>query len=76
MLGALSQIVKISAVYRLPVVPFGIGTSVEGQVHAIRGGITIDLHEMNKTLRVSVEDCDATVEAGVTRTQLVKVGLR
>ncbi len=67
-----SEIVKISARHRIPVVPFGAGTSVEGQVNAIRGGITIDLKEMNKIVRVSVEDCDATVEAGVTRTQLVK----
>src|ERR1700736_6788616 len=67
-----SEIVKISARYQLPVVPFGAGTSVEGQVHAIRGGISIDLREMNKALRVSPEDCDATVEAGMTRMQLVK----
>ena len=67
-----SEIMKISARHRLPVIAFGAGTSVEGQVHAIRGGITIDMREMNKTLRVSVEDCDATVEAGVTRMQLVK----
>jgi D-lactate dehydrogenase (cytochrome) len=67
-----SEILKISARHRIPVVPFGAGTSVEGQVNAIRGGITIDLREMNRIVRVSVEDCDATVEAGVTRTQLVK----
>src|SRR5258706_9958405 len=67
-----SEIMKISARHQLPVVPFGAGTSVEGQVHAIHGGITIDLREMNKPLRVSPEDCDATVEAGMTRMQLVK----
>ena len=67
-----SEIVKISARYRIPVIPFGAGTSVEGQVNAIRGGISIDLREMSKIVRVSVEDCDATVEAGVTRMQLVK----
>jgi D-lactate dehydrogenase (cytochrome) len=67
-----SAILKISERYRIPVVPFGAGTSVEGQVNAIRGGITIDLGEMNRILRISVEDCDATVEAGVTRMQLVK----
>ena len=67
-----SEIMKISARHQLPVVPFGAGTSVEGQVHAIHGGITIDLREMNKALRVSPEDCDATVEAGITRMQLVK----
>jgi D-lactate dehydrogenase (cytochrome) len=67
-----SEIVKISARHGVPVVPFGAGTSVEGQVHAIRGGIALDLREMNKVVRVSVEDCDATVEAGLTRVQLMK----
>src|SRR6202040_1497356 len=43
-----------------------------GHVNPLRGGIAIDLREMNKILRISVEDCDATVEAGVTRMQLVK----
>jgi D-lactate dehydrogenase (cytochrome) len=65
-----SEIVKISARYQVPVVPFGAGTSLEGQVNAIRGGITIDMREMNKVLRVSAEDLDATVEAGVTHQQL------
>jgi D-lactate dehydrogenase (cytochrome) len=67
-----SEIMKISARHQIPVIPFGAGTSVEGQVHALRGGITIDLREMNKTLRISAEDCDATVEAGATRMQFVK----
>jgi D-lactate dehydrogenase (cytochrome) len=67
-----SEILKISARHLIPIIPFGAGTSVEGHVNALRGGIAIDLREMNKVLRVSVEDCDATVEAGVTRVQLVK----
>src|SRR3954471_21166440 len=66
------DIVRISARHHVPIVPFGAGTSLEGHVHAIRGGITIDLREMNKVLRVSAEDLDATVEAGVTRLQLNK----
>jgi D-lactate dehydrogenase (cytochrome) len=66
------EIVKISAKHRLPIVPFGAGTSLEGHVHAIHGGITIDLREMNRVLRISAEDLDATVEAGVTRLQLNK----
>jgi len=65
-----SEIMRISATHGLPVVLFGAGTSLEGQVNAIRGGITIDLREMNKILKISVEDLDATVEAGVPRQQL------
>jgi D-lactate dehydrogenase (cytochrome) len=67
-----SRIVKISAQYGLPVVPFGAGTSLEGHVNALRGGISIDTSQMNRVLRVSVDDMDATVEAGVTRKQLQK----
>jgi D-lactate dehydrogenase (cytochrome) len=54
------------------VIPFGGGTSLEGHVNALYGGISIDLREMNKVLRVSPEDLDVTVEAGVTRQQLNK----
>lgn len=67
-----AEIMRVSARHGVPVIPFGAGTSVEGHVNAIHGGITIDMREMNKILRISVEDCDATVEAGVTRIQLVK----
>jgi D-lactate dehydrogenase (cytochrome) len=66
------EIVRISARHALPIVPFGAGTSLEGHVHAVRGGICIDLRDMNRVLRVSVADLDATVEAGVTRLQLNK----
>jgi len=67
-----SRIVQVSARHRLPVVPFGAGTSLEGGVNAIRGGISLDMRQMNRVLRVSVPDMDATVEAGTSRLQLVK----
>jgi len=67
-----AAIVRIAADTGLPIVPFGAGTSLEGHVNAIHGGITIDLREMNRIVRVSVDDLDATVEAGVTRLQLNK----
>jgi D-lactate dehydrogenase (cytochrome) len=65
-------IVAISAGCQVPIVPFGAGTSLEGHVHALHGGISIDLREMNKVLRIDADDLDATVEAGVTRLQLAK----
>jgi D-lactate dehydrogenase (cytochrome) len=67
-----SQILGVSARHSLPVVPFGAGTSLEGHVHALRGGICVDMSQMNRVLRISAEDLDATVEAGVTRLQLIK----
>jgi D-lactate dehydrogenase (cytochrome) len=65
-------IVGISARFDVPVVPFGAGTSLEGHVHALSGGITIDMREMNRVLRIGAADLDATVEAGVTRLQLAR----
>jgi D-lactate dehydrogenase (cytochrome) len=67
-----SAIVKVSARHGLPVVPFGAGTSLEGNVHAMLGGISIDMRQMNRMLRASAEDMDATVEAGISRVALQK----
>lgn len=65
-----SNVVKLCAQYHCPIIPFGAGTSLEGQVIPTKGGISLNFSEMNKILRVGDEDLDATVQAGVTRRQL------
>jgi D-lactate dehydrogenase (cytochrome) len=65
-----AEIVKLCAERKVPVIPFGTGTSLEGHVGALKGGICIDLSQMSRVLRVGQEDLDVTVEAGVTRKQL------
>jgi len=64
------EILRTSQRFQVPVIPFGAGSSLEGHVHALHGGIAIDLRRMNRIVRVSADDLDATVEAGVTRLQL------
>ncbi len=64
------QIVRACARHRVPMVPFGAGSSLEGHVVPVRGGVSIDLTRLTKIVRLSVEDLDVTVEAGVTRKQL------
>lgn len=65
-----SDIVKTCASYKVPIIPFGTGTSLEGHVNAPAGGISIDLSEMNKVLEVNSEDLDCRVQPGVTREAL------
>ena len=64
------QIVRICAAQGVPVIPFGVGTSLEGQINAPRGGVSIDVRDMNQVLAVHAEDLDCVVQPGVTRKQL------
>ena len=62
--------VKLCAEYKVPVIPFGVGSSLEGHLLAVQGGISIDLMRMNKVLAINAEDLTVTVQPGVTRKQL------
>ncbi len=63
-------IVRICAENHVPVIPFGVGTSLEGHVNAPAGGVSIDFRDMNKVLAVHAEDLDCVVEPGITRKAL------
>ncbi|MDQ0315276.1 FAD-linked oxidase C-terminal domain-containing protein [Amorphus orientalis] len=65
-----SEIVRLCAEHRVPVIPFGTGTSLEGQVNAPHGGVSIDVSRMNRIVAVHAEDLDCVIEPGVTRKQL------
>ncbi|CUH79922.1 putative FAD-linked oxidoreductase [Tritonibacter multivorans] len=65
-----SAIMKVCTKYKVPVVPFGIGSSLEGHVIPIHGGISVDTSRMNSVLEIHSSDLDAVVQPGVTRTQL------
>jgi D-lactate dehydrogenase (cytochrome) len=65
-----SAVVSVCARGRVPIVPFGMGSSLEGHVNAIHGGVSIDLTRMTRVVRMSAEDLDVTVEAGITRSKL------
>jgi len=64
------DIVDLCRRHKTPMIPYGVGTSLEGHVLAIHGGVCIDLSRMNKVLTVHEADLDAVVQAGVTRKQL------
>jgi len=65
-----SDAVRLCAHYKVPVIPFGVGSSLEGHLLAVQGGISIDLMRMNKVLSINAEDLLVTVQPGVTRKQL------
>ncbi|HEX3978397.1 MAG TPA: FAD-linked oxidase C-terminal domain-containing protein [Solirubrobacteraceae bacterium] len=65
-----AAIVGVAAAHRLPVVPFGAGTSLEGHVAALAGGLSIDMRDLDAIGRPSIEDLDVVVQAGVTRRAL------
>lgn len=65
-----SDAVKLAAQFKVPVIPFGVGSSLEGHLLAVQGGISIDVSRMNAVLAINAEDLTVTVQAGVTRKQL------
>jgi len=64
------EIMQICARHKVPVIAYGTGTAIEGHVQALRGGVCIELSQMDQILQVNQEDMDCTVQAGVTRLQL------
>jgi D-lactate dehydrogenase (cytochrome) len=65
-----AEIVRACASRRVPIVPFGMGSSLEAHVNAVRGGVSLDLTRMTRVVRLSAEDLDVTVEAGITHRKL------
>ena len=65
-----SDAVALASEFDVPVIPFGVGTSLEGHLLAVQGGISLDVSRMNKVLAINADDLTVTVQAGVTRKQL------
>ena len=65
-----AEIVRICAQHGMPIIPFGTGTSLEGHVIALHGGLSIDMTQMNQVVQLNAEDLDVTVQPGITRKQL------
>ena len=64
------EVVRVARDYRVPIIPFGAGTSLEGHLNAPRGGLSLDFSRMNRILTINERDLDAVVEPGVSRKQL------
>ena len=65
-----ADIVQLAGQHNVPIIPFGVGTSLEGHLLAVQGGISIDLSRMNRVISLNAEDLTVTVQPGVTRKQL------
>jgi D-lactate dehydrogenase (cytochrome) len=65
-----AAVVRLADQHAVPVIPFGVGSSLEGHLLAVQGGVSIDLSRMNRVLRINAEDLTVTVQAGVTREQV------
>ncbi len=65
-----AAVVALASAHAVPVIPFGVGSSLEGHLLAVQGGVSIDLSRMNRIVAVHADDLTATVQAGVTREQL------
>ncbi len=65
-----AAVVKLADQHTVPVIPYGAGSSLEGHLLAVQGGVSIDLSRMNQIIAVQPDDLTVTVQAGVTRTQL------
>src|SRR4030095_10425163 len=65
-----AEIIQLAAPHRVPIIPYGVGSPLEGHLLALHGGITIDLSRMNAVLAINAEDLTVTVQAGITRKQL------
>ena len=62
--------VRLASQFEVPVIPFGVGSSLEGHLLAVQGGISLDVSRMNRVLSVNAEDLTVTVQPGITRKQL------
>jgi D-lactate dehydrogenase (cytochrome) len=65
-----ARLVSLCAEFRVPVIPYAVGSSLEGHLLAVCGGVSVDMMRMNRVLAVNPEDLTVTVQAGVTRKQL------
>ena len=63
-------VVRLAHEHAVPVIPFGVGSSLEGHLLAVQGGVSVDLSRMTRILAINAEDLTVTVQAGVTREQL------